>query len=323
MPLKQSSDLLIAPPADLRAQNTVGAYVVTFRRPRLLAESLRALQDQTHPLQQIVVVNNDPHSDVGSLLVRRFPEVAVATAQRNTGSAGGFAAALRLAYDAGMTWAWLMDDDVVPFPDALAELLAAHAVLPPEAAPVGILAPLQVSPRAVFGVSLWRYRLVDPPVARRDGADPYPVDVAYWAGMLVHRRVIEEIGFPRSDFFRCFADYEYCLRARTAGFRIFAVPISRVRHDPGSPTRVVRLGRVSFRPDYPPSRNYYHVRNAAYTTRFVLRSPVAMLYHALRQVRLSVGDLLYEDRKAVRVQLRLQGLVDGFRGRLGRREDLE
>jgi len=300
----------------------VGAYIVTYRRPRLLVESLRAVVAQSHRLHQIVVVNNDPDTDIPSLLGGDFPGVGVANVHRNVGSSGGFAAALRLAYDAGVTWAWLFDDDVLPYPDALAELLAGYEEVHTAGVPVGILAPLQESPRAVFGVSLWRHRLVPPPRLQA-GDRPYPVDMTYWAGMLVHRRVIERVGFPRSDFFRCFGDYEYCLRARTAGLRVVAVPRSRVRHDPGHPTAVVRWGRRSVRFNWSPSRNYYHVRNAAYTMRFVIHDPLAAVLHTLRQVRLAGGDLLYEDAKLTRVRLRFRGLVDGFGGRLGRREDLE
>jgi len=48
-----------------------------------------------------------------------------------------------------------------------------------------------------------------------------------------------------------------------------------------------------------------------------------MASHVLRTLRLAVGDLIYDDHRGRRLWRRLQGLVDGFRGRLGRREDLE
>ncbi len=304
-----------------RSAETVGIFVVTFRRPRLLAETLRSILAQTRAPDAVVVLNNDPDGDVRAVLAREVPGVSVVDLIDNTGSAGGFAAALRLAYEQGLTWAWLFDDDVLPYPDALQRLLAAYHADGGGPDPVGILAPLQVSPHATFGVSRWKDRALAIPGATAHGTQPYPVDVAYWAGMLVHRHAIEEVGYPRSDFFRCFADYEYCLRVRAAGLRIVAVPSSRVYHDHGSPTVVVRLGRPRLRFNYSPLRNYYHARNAAYTMRFILRSPLAMLYHALHEVRLSIGDLVYADRKAERVWLRRRGLMDGFRGRLGRLED--
>src|SRR3970040_1010634 len=145
----RARELPLTPPVDPRAVGTVGAFVVTYRRPELLVQTLRTIRLQTHAVQSVVVLNNDP---------------------------------------AG----------------------------------------------AVFGASLWRPRPLQPPPALRNGTRPYPVDVAPWAGMLVHRRTVEQVGYPRAEFFRCFADYEFCLRVRAAGLRVFAVPTSRVRHEHGA-----------------------------------------------------------------------------------------
>ena len=320
---ERARELTLTPPVDPRAVGTVGAFVVTYRRPELLVQTLRTIRLQTHAVQSVVVLNNDPAADVRTLLREEFPDVTVVDLPDNTGSAGGFAAALRLAAEQGLTWAWLFDDDVVPYPDALAHLLAATRGGEEPAEPLGVLAPTQVSAAAVFGASLWRHRPLQPPAALRNGTRPYPVDVASWAGMLVHRRTVEQVGYPRAEFFRCFADYEFCLRVRAAGLRVFAVPASRVRHEHGAPVVVTRFGRPSVRYQYSPARNYYHVRNAAYTARFILRSPAAMASHVLRTLRLAVGDLIYDDHRGRRLWRRLQGLVDGLRGRLGRREDLE
>lgn len=251
-----------------------------------------------------------------------MPSVDVIRQAVNTGSAGGFSAALQIAYAKGFTWTWLLDDDATPRPEALERLLAAARAVEHHTQPIGILAPLQVSPRGLFGVSRWKHRAVQ--VLPREGStEPYFVDVAYWAGMLVHRRVIESVGLPHEEFFRTFGDYEYCLRARKAGLAIVAVPNSFIDHDPGRPMRVTRFGRPSHRFNYPPSRMYYHVRNAAYTTRYILHSPIAALYHVARQFRFGIGDTIYDDHKVRRVWYRILGLLDGFRGRLGRREDLE
>lgn len=300
---------------------SVGAFIVTYRRPSLLAATLKALSVQTRTLDRIVVLDNDSEAGTRLLSVPGVPPVEVIGQGVNTGSAGGFSTALQMAYAEGLTWTWLFDDDAVPRPEALERLLtAADALYHSE--PIGILAPLQVSPRGVFGVSRWKHAAVQ--VLPREGStEPFFVDLAYWAGMLVHRRVIESIGLPHQGFFRTFGDYEYCLRARKAGFAVIAVPNSFIDHDPGRPIFVTRFGRASLRFNYPPARIYYHVRNAAYTTRYVLRSPIASWYHVVRQIRLGIGDILYDDCKLRRVWYRLLGLLHGFRGRLDRREDLE
>jgi rhamnopyranosyl-N-acetylglucosaminyl-diphospho-decaprenol beta-1,3/1,4-galactofuranosyltransferase len=301
----------------------VGAYIVTYRRSHMLMETLGAVFAQTRPPDVIIVINNDPQTAVETRVHRQFPKAMVRRLARNGGSAGGFDEALRHAQQEGMDWAWMLDDDAVPYPDALAELLGAYDAMGRPRDDVGIMAPVQVSPRGLFGVARWESELVAVGPEMLTASAPFDVDAAYWAGLLVHRRVVETVGHPRSDFFRCFADYEYCLRARGAGLRVVAVPASRIRHNPGTPTQVIRLGRASLRHNYSPARTYYHVRNAAFTMRFVMRSPSAAVRHVGRQVRHALGDLIYDDRKSRRLWLRLLGLVDGFRGRLGYREGLE
>ena len=309
-------------PAALRT-GPVGAFVLTFRRREPLVETLKGLLAQTRRPETITVLNADDADPLRPALAEAFPAVEAIDLDRNLGSAGGFSEALRIGFERGLSWIWLFDDDSVPHPDGLRELMAVVEAGQNERGSLGILAPLQVSPDRRFGVARWRDGIAAISQGDLGGVAPLDVDVAYWAGLLVGRHVVERIGYPRAEFFRCFGDYEYCLRARGAGFRVVAVPASHVEHDHGPPNRVVRLGRPSVRLRYPPSRYYYHVRNAGYTMRFVLRSPRAMVRHVLAQIRQMVGDLIYSDQKLRRVQMRLLGLVDGFRGRLGRRPDLE
>ncbi len=305
-----------------RRVETVGAFVLTFRRRDSLAETLKGILRQSRHPNAVTVLNCDVSSPMKATLPQAFRGVEVIDLAENLGSGGGYHEALRRAGQRGFTWAWLFDDDSAPEAGALSELLRAASERA-DSEPIGMVAPVQVSPRSAYGVSLWRDRLVPLPRELCYGTAPVDVDAAYWAGLLVHRRVLDTIGYPRAEFFRCFADYEYCLRARMAGLRVVAVPTSRILHDTGPPKRIVWFGRPSIRHRYEPSRYYYHVRNAAYTTRFVVRSPRAAFLHTVRQFRHAAGDLVYSDRKLRRLWLRLLALVDGFRGRLGRRLDLE
>ena len=109
----------------------VTAVLVAYNRRELLLESLAALAAQTRPVDRLVVVDNA--SDDGSA------EAALAATESwgararvirltaNTGGAGGFAVGIAAAVAEDDTdWVWVMDDDTVPGPDALAGALAAH-----------------------------------------------------------------------------------------------------------------------------------------------------------------------------------------------------
>lgn len=307
----------------LQTGDRVAAFVVTYRRSVLLRANLAALAAQTRTPDAVIVINNDPDDDVRSSLWQEFPDVGLVDLAENVGSAGGFARALYIASRCNFTWAWLLDDDVIPESGALEGLLAASARLQREGRPTAMLAPVQLSSRGPFGGARWRNRIVPIPPALREEDRPVEVDLAYWAGLLVHRTVVSQIGYPRTEFFRCFADYEYCLRARRAGVSIVVVPTSRVAHHDGLHRTVVGLGRTSVRSGYNPARHYYDARNAAYTAWYTMGSPLAVAFQLARQCRLAAGDLLYEDQKLRRLTLRIRGTVEGLRGRLGRREEIE
>src|SRR3970040_2580165 len=92
----RARELPLTPPVDPRAVGTVGAFVVTYRRPELLVQTLRTIRLQTHGVQSVVVLNNDPAADVRALLREEFPDVTVVDLPDNTGSAGGVGGAPRL-----------------------------------------------------------------------------------------------------------------------------------------------------------------------------------------------------------------------------------
>ncbi|MGH3706150.1 MAG: glycosyltransferase, partial [Agromyces sp.] len=104
----------------------VVAVVVAYNRRDLLVEVLEALAVQRHPLARVVVVDNASTDDSADVARAAGDLVDLVSLPRNTGGAGGFAAGMAVALDRHEPdWLWLMDDDTVPTPDALAALLEA------------------------------------------------------------------------------------------------------------------------------------------------------------------------------------------------------
>ncbi len=74
---------------------------------------------------RVIVVDNASGDGTAAMVRDRFPDVDLLELPRNIGGAGGFSAGMAraLAGDPGLLW--LLDDDTVPEPGALRELLAA------------------------------------------------------------------------------------------------------------------------------------------------------------------------------------------------------
>ena len=112
---------------------TVAAVVVTRNRPALLKRCLEAIDSQTYPVRQLVVVDNASDEPTREFLAgetaRRGADFHLIRLDENTGGAGGFHEGMRGALPLPCTHMWLMDDDCEPEPEAMAELVAATTVV--------------------------------------------------------------------------------------------------------------------------------------------------------------------------------------------------
>ena len=102
------------------------AVVLTYNRRELLGRCLAALTAQTRACDRIIVLDNASTDGTPAMLQAAWLDrVEVHLLERNIGAAGGFNLMMRLGYQTGADYVWVMDDDVLPAPDALEELLLA------------------------------------------------------------------------------------------------------------------------------------------------------------------------------------------------------
>ena len=100
---------------------SVLCIVVTYNRLECLKECLSALSRQSCNDFDILVVNNG--STDGTKEFLESQEGLLTIHQTNLGGAGGFYAGMRYGFDNDYQWVWLMDDDGIPAPTQLEELL--------------------------------------------------------------------------------------------------------------------------------------------------------------------------------------------------------
>jgi GT2 family glycosyltransferase len=105
----------------------IHALVITYNRRELLMRNLAALKAQTHPLRSIVVIDNGSTDDTrDAIKALNDPLIDHVRLDPNIGPARGFHHGIDYVFaKRRMPWVWIMDDDVIPAPTALAELVAA------------------------------------------------------------------------------------------------------------------------------------------------------------------------------------------------------
>ncbi len=295
--------------------NAVCAVIVTYNRKSKLLECLTRLQHSSEPPEAVLVVDNASTDGTLEAVRAHFPQVQVLALPLNAGGAGGFRAGMRAAYARGHEYVWLFDDDAYVDERCLERLLA-------HARTADVTVPLQLDQaNRKYGVYRWRNRLIE---VDKDDDRAFPIDIFAFVGPLIHRRVIERVGYPRADFFICADDMEYALRIASAGFQVVCVPGAIFYHDYGGNTvPVTRFGRKSDRSTQPAWKKYYAVRNEILIARDIRASRAqrlsVLLGIASRFGRAAVGELVYEPDFLQRWKYALIGLMDGALNRTGKR----
>ena len=172
--------------------------IVTYNRSGLLTRLLESITRMDPKPGHVVIIDNASVDDTTELVEsfrdRLGTELVYQRLETNTGGSGGFSEGMRVAYELGSTWMWLMDDDVEVLPDGLARM--------------GAWAPrfksIQGRRYDYDGSEFyWQYRVAEPlgiPIpfapAGFDESGFKEMNSGCFEGMFIHRDIVAEIGLP-------------------------------------------------------------------------------------------------------------------------------
>ena len=232
----------------------VCALVITHNRLDKLKNCLAALAGQEYVPAVVLVVDNASTDGTQSFLAQTADWPFLLVHERlseNLGGAGGFARGLDLFLQQDCEAVWLMDDDSLPAPDALRELLAGME----RAAPCK---PMLAASQVVWqDGNLHPWNIPQPRLHKhardfalvREGL--LPVRSASFVSILLTRQAVETYGLPVADYFIYNDDIEYTGRILRRETGILC-PASVCLHD---------TARASTTFTLPPERLFFVVRN--------------------------------------------------------------
>jgi rhamnopyranosyl-N-acetylglucosaminyl-diphospho-decaprenol beta-1,3/1,4-galactofuranosyltransferase len=319
---------------------TVCAVVVTFNRKALLLECLEGLLKQTRPIDALYLIDNASSDETEKLLYEQgyihelpplgldAPWVLPCQVKRqdgslvalyyvrmhdNTGGSGGFHEGVKRAYEGGFQWLWLMDDDVRPVEDGLEKIL--------HVADEGYrcVQPARVD---LEGNPVKWERRYDPTRSRdytrrggsfRDGKTIESINVGCFEGMLIHRAIIEKIGFPDPRFFIAGDDVVYGYLASRVTQVVYANVVALVKLLPSKPISSFGL--------------YYHLRNHLLQLRVMRElgeaswiAPFSVAALFIKALRRSIAKFFGKKKyQAYTLATIWSALTDGLKGAWGRR----
>lgn len=289
----------------------VCAVVVTYNRKELLRHCLASLKAQTRPLDQIVIVNNASTDGTRDMLERDYPEILALHLPENTGGAGGFHAGMKWSHEQGYDWTWVMDDDVETLPNAIEVMLtySIHGDL------------IQSRKQLIDGVLVWEAMwdvascmpvTFPEDISFKNGKKWTSISYANFEGALIHRRVMDRIGYPDVRYFMAGDDTMY-------GF-LASLHTSAIYIDFVGMSKKVKLAGAS-RLHY-----YLQLRNRFLSFEHMAKAgvPVSRLwfwFFTLRAAGYAASAILQTPHQQKKMKTLLsvyQGVRDGARGRFGR-----
>jgi len=226
----------------------IGAVVVTFNRKKLLLRSLNALREQTYPLDAIFIIDGPSTDGTPEALkdygyIKEIPptnysyndyswetknviksttntpiKIHYVRLYEDVGGAGGFHEGIKRAYEEGYDWIWIMDDDILPAPTCLENLIKYSGKNP-------IVIPLRLSVKggieeyAALKINLnnpfvlkWKIHTKEYFKNIHDMPEVIRVEDFSFEGPLIKRKIISSVGFPQKNMFIFGDDTEYALR---------------------------------------------------------------------------------------------------------------
>jgi N-acetylglucosaminyl-diphospho-decaprenol L-rhamnosyltransferase len=212
--------------------------VLVHNTPDLLLRCLQSFCERCRMRQwQIIVVDNGSEEDVTRVIGEKFHGVEVIRSERNSGFAAGNNLGLRRAKGEFII---LMNSDVICRPETLEALVASVQKEPRIAAMSPGLLTAHGDPQAfAFGSDPSPRYLIRRGVRAllrlgplHDWAvsEPIEVDWASAACICVRAEAIKEVGMLDESYPLYFEDCDWCLRMRTAGWRILYNPRLKITH---------------------------------------------------------------------------------------------
>lgn len=211
----------------------VSIITINYNQASVTMECLKSLQRITYPNYEIIVVDN------GSLTEHRidtkaFPHIRFIQSPINLGFSGGNNLAIKHSFS---DYILLLNNDTV-VPNNFLEPLVNTMITQPDA---GIVSPKIIYFNTDHCIQYAGTSSISPLTCRgkttgyhEKDTGQYDVEIAtplaHGACMLIKRQVVERIGLLNEAYFLYYEEYDFCERAKKAGYHVYYNGHSHILH---------------------------------------------------------------------------------------------
>ncbi len=139
------------------------------------------------------------------------------------------------------------------------------------------------------------------------------------SGSVIPVSLFEKIGFFRDDLFIDYIDIEFCLRARSKGYRIIRINDQMMSHHIGSATIHRLPWKMTGTTNHSPLRRYFMMRNNIIVVKkYFHRYPGWAVSSLFGRVKSTILMVLFEKQKKIKLKFSIMGIFDGILGKVNR-----
>jgi rhamnosyltransferase len=294
----------------------ISAVIVTYHPDPLRLENLLAcLHAQGLPA---IVVDNSVPSRLASFhaTLKKSDSFALFPLGRNVGLAAAQNIGIKAAQKTGASYVLLLDQDSLPEENMLTHLVNAIQLLEKKGHHPAAVGPVPVDGRTAKAAPQALPIKPGKGFEARflESGEIMEVDHLISSGCLLSLEAFTQIGEMDEALFIDYVDIEWCLRARLAGYEVFAVEEARLFHHLGE--RILRLfGRDI--PMHSPLRHYYLIRNGVYLQRKATIPTYWKKADRWLLLKRFVFYSVFSWPPGRHFGHMLRGLFDGLRGKMG------
>lgn len=214
----------------------IAAVIVTFNRKSLLLQTIKSLKNQSRKIDNIYIIDNESTDGTYDELVNngyvkkeeydkskqyksKTDNITYIRLPENSGGAGGFYEGIKVAHIEGNDWIWVMDDDVCPRLDALANyekfILSSDREL-------GALMGVRYFDNKPFSFEAKKhdfencfslnFKKETVEISDIEKGEPIRIYDLPFEGPIINSKVIDKIGYPKKELFIIGDDTDYALR---------------------------------------------------------------------------------------------------------------
>ena len=238
----------------------VSIITVNYNQSAVTCELLASLRKISYPNVEIIVVDNNSPNDYPDKIKGLYPEITLIKSDKNFGFAGGNNIGIK---SSSGEYLLFINNDIEVSPDFLEPLVSAFLTNPK----IGAVSAMIKFYYQNNIIQYAGYTKLNPYTVRNKliglnqndtGQFDQQVKTAYahGAGMMVSRKVIQEVGMMPEVYFLYYEEIDWSERINKKGYEIHFVPKSVIFHKES-----ISTGKNS------PLKSYYFVRNRLIFTR--------------------------------------------------------